>query len=196
MIGRVDWAMFIQKIYEAFDKKVNDMVYASLTTLGDAFPAARKAQFIKSGNIDADKMITLAEDVQIANNGAQVIIMGTKAALSKLSALEPVDWISEDMKIQRNTTGKVGNWMGYQLVEIPQIFEANTTNRVLSDTMLYVMPVAENKFIKLVNEGEPIIREITDSDTNIDMTIEYEYQTKMGVGVQINRLFGTYTIIA
>ena len=35
MAGKVDWAGFINKIYEAFDKKVNDMVYAAVMAAGD-----------------------------------------------------------------------------------------------------------------------------------------------------------------
>ena len=35
MAGKVDWAGFINKIYEAFDKKVNDMVYAAVMATGD-----------------------------------------------------------------------------------------------------------------------------------------------------------------
>ena len=100
------------------------------------------------------------------------------------------------MKVKRMTTGNIGMWMGYQVVEIPQVFTAGTTNRAISDTTLYIMPVVDNKFIKLVNEGDPRIREIAEPDTNMDMTMEYEYQMKLGVGVQVNRLFGVYTINA
>ena len=195
-IGRIDWGKFVQKVFEAFDNHVNDMVYGSLTGLGDVFPAAKKSQFIKTGSLDAATLLTLCEDVQVANNRAQVVIMGTKSALNKLTAIETVDWATDEMKVKRMTTGNIGMWMGYQVVEIPQVFTAGTTNRAISDTTLYIMPVVDNKFIKLVNEGDPRIREIAEPDTNMDMTMEYEYQMKLGVGVQVNRLFGVYTINA
>ena len=35
MAGRIDWAKFVQKIYEAFDKKINDMVYEAVMSAGD-----------------------------------------------------------------------------------------------------------------------------------------------------------------
>ena len=40
------------------------------------------------------------------------------------------------------------------------------------------MPVADNKFIKIYNEGEAMLKEVSDSSTNMDMTIEYEFQKR------------------
>ena len=56
------------------------------------------------------------------------------------------------------------------------------------------MPVADNRFIKIYNEGESQIREVNDSATNMDMTIEYEYQMKMGVATIIGKKFGMWTM--
>ncbi len=41
------------------------------------------------------------------------------------------------------------------------------------------MPVADNKFIKIYDEGEAQVKEVSDGNTNMDKTIEYEYQQKM-----------------
>ena len=54
------------------------------------------------------------------------------------------------------------------------------------------MPLADNKFIKIYDEGEAQVKEVSDGDTNMDKTIEYEYQQKMGVATIINRKFGQY----
>ena len=188
--GRVDWAAFIQKVYEAFDKKVNDMVYAALMGIGANLAAS--TQWNKIGTLDKDTLIELIEDVQAAN-GTEVIIMGTKSALSKLTALSDTNWISESMKDERHTTGRLGIWEGTRLVEIPQVFAPNDTNTKLVDnTRLLIMPVADNKFIKIYDEGDAQIKEVTDPQILQDMTIEYEYQQKMGVSVVANRKFGTY----
>lgn len=58
------------------------------------------------------------------------------------------------------------------------------------------MPVADLKFIKLVNEGDTQISQITDKDTNVDMTYSAEMQTKLGVAVLLNSAFGVYDIDA
>lgn len=56
------------------------------------------------------------------------------------------------------------------------------------------MPVSEEKFIKVVNEGDTQLMTIADKDTNMDMTYEYELQTKLGCGVMLNGVFGCYDI--
>lgn len=188
MAGKVDWAGFINKIYEAFDKKVNDMVYASLM----AAEAEPTTQFNKTGALVKDTLITLVEDVQTAN-GVEAVIMGTKTALSKLTALGDTNWISDAMKQERHTMGRLGLFEGIRLVEIPQSFAPNdTTTKLVSNTTLLVMPVVENKFIKIFDEGDAQVKEVSDGKTNMDKTIEYEYQQKMGVATIINRKFGTY----
>lgn len=197
MSGRVDWSGFIQKIYEAFDKKVNDMVYASLMAAGDKLP--NKSQFAKTAplsNDTRDTLIELIEDVQAAT-GNEVVIMGTKAALSKLTALSDVNWISQSMKDERHTTGRLGLWEGTRLVEIAQSFAPNdTSTKLVDNNKLLIMPVADNRFIKIYDEGDAQVKEVSDGSTNMDMTIEYEYQQKMGVATVIGKYFGVWTIAA
>lgn len=195
MAGKVDWATFVQKIYEAFDKKVNDMVYAAVMASGSKVLPAD--QFNKTGELGSttkEEFLTLIEDVQAAT-GDEVVIMGTKTALSKLNTMTDVDWISASMKEERHTTGRLGIWEGVRLVEIPQAFAPNDTKTKLVDNKkLLIMPVADNRFIKIFNEGEAYIKEISNGDTNMDMTMEYEYMLKMGIATIIGKKFGMWTI--
>lgn len=192
MAGRVDWATFVQKIYEAFDKKMNDMLYSAVMAAGEKI--VPQDQFVKTGALTTEKVVTLVDDIQRAT-GEEVVIMGTKAALAALNALEDIQWVSESMKDERHTTGKIGVFMGIKLVEIPQAYAPNTTSSTLVDNKkLLFMPVGENKFIKLYNEGDAQIKEVSDGTTNMDMTMEYEYQMKMGISTIISKLFGVWTL--
>ena len=178
MAGRVDWAGFVQKIYEAFDKKINDMVYAAVMAAGEK--VLPSTQFNKTGTLSSttkDEFMTLIEDVQMAT-GDEVVVMGTKSALAKLSAMEDITMFE-----------------GIRLVEIPQRFANNDTSKKLVDnTKLLIMPVADNKFIKIYNEGDAQIKEASDGNTNMDKTNEYEYQIKMGVATIIGKRFGVWTL--
>ena len=99
------------------------------------------------------------------------------------------------MKDERHTTGRLGMFEGIRLVEIPQRFANNDTSKKLVDnTKLLIMPVADNKFIKIYNEGDAQIKEVSDGNTNMDKTIEYEYQIKMGVATIIGKRFGVWTL--
>lgn len=192
MAGRVDWSTFVQKIYEAFDKKVNDMLYSAVMAAGDKI--VPQSQFVKTGALTTEAVITLVDDIQRAT-GEEVVIMGTKSALAALNALEDIQWVSEDMKDERHTTGKIGVFMGIRLVEIPQAYAPNTTSSTLVDNKkLLFMPTGDNRFIKLYNEGEAQVKEVSDGTTNMDATMEYEYQMKMGLATIIGKLFGVWTL--
>lgn len=193
MAGRVDWAKFVQKIYEAFDEKVNSLVYEAVMAAGSQVLPAE--QFNKTGTLTTEGLLQLVQDVQTAT-GDDVVIMGNKVALSKVGALVDSNWISETMKDERNTLGSIRRWEGVTLAEIPQTFKRGTTTPIDAgaNNRLLIMPLADNKFIKVYDEGDARIREIADGDTNMDMTMEYEYQQKMGVGTMIGKKFGVWTI--
>ena len=197
MTGRVDWAHLVQRIYEAFNKKINDILYEAVMAAGDKI--VPQAQFVKTAPLSADTkdtLLELIEDVQAAT-GNEVVIMGTKSALSRLSNLTEVAWISDAMKQEKHTTGRVGLWEGTRLVEIPQAFAYNDTSKKLVDNnKLLIMPVGDNKFVKMYNEGDIQIHQDMDGDTNMDKTYEYEVQRKMGVATIIGKKFGVWTITA
>ena len=199
LTGAEDFATFVTKLYEAVDKFVNESIYQAMISASAQLPggATSSGQWVKTGALtDAEKAVfmQLIEDVQMAT-GMDVVIMGTKTALSRLEGIQNIDWVSEDMRVQRNTTGRIGYFEGIRLVEIKQGFRLNdTTNRLVDDKQLLIMPVGSNKFIKMVNEGQPEMRQVNDNTTNLDMTYDYRYMWKMGVAVQINLLFGVYNI--
>ena len=196
MAGAIDWNELINKVYEAIDKKFSSMIFSTFKTIQNYLPAG--GQWSKSSQLNAqtlDTFLQLLQDVETAN-GSEVVIMGTRFALAKLTKLEDVNWISDDMKKERNTLGRVGYFMGYKMVEIPQVFADNdTTTRLVDNDYLYIMPVADNKFIKVFDEGDMLVKQVTDNTVNTDMTYDYMVQYKMGIAVVIGRMFGVWHIL-
>ena len=198
--GLEDFATFITKIYEAIDRFVNEAIYQALMDAAEKLPggASGAGQWVKTGALDENSrgtLIQLVEDVQMATGANEVIIMGTKSALTKVTGLQNVDWISNEMKNERHTTGRMGIWEGIRLVEIKQGFAlGDTTKKLVDDKVLFIMPVMDNKFIKLVNRGEDQLREVQDKTLNQDMTYDYRYMFQMGVGVLINLIFGEWIL--
>lgn len=170
------------------------MLYAAFDSAGTYIP--NQSQWNKSGALVKDTLLTLIEDVQAANPGKEVIIMGVKSGLAKLDALADTSWISDSMKEDRHNLGRQGIWEGIRLVEIPQHFAPNdTSSKLVNAKKLLVMPVdPENKMVKLFDEGDAFIKEISDGTINMDATIEYEYQRKFGVGVIFCKYFGVWTL--
>ncbi len=200
LTGLEDFATFITKIYEAIDRFVNEAIYQALLTAAEKLPggASGSGQWVKTGALEDNTratLIQLVEDVQMATGAGEVVIMGTKAALSKVTGLQNVEWITDEMKTERHTTGKIGMWEGIRLVEIKQGFALNdTTKKLVDDKRLFVMPMMDNKFIKLVHAGEDSMREVQDKTLNQDMTYDYRYMFKLGVGVIVNLIFGEWIL--
>lgn len=185
--NRIDWAAFINKMYEAFDNKINTLLYGAFMNIDSALPAG----YAETGTLTLQKAVDLAEKVR-TGTGHDVTIAGTRSAISALMALTPSGWISEDMKNQRNTTGLVTYFEGIRTMVVPQVFTYGTRNFALDNKKLIFLPETDNKFIKLVNEGDSQYYESTDPATNLDMTVEAEYMAKLGVATVVGVDFGTY----
>lgn len=194
LAGRYDWAKLTDQCAAAFVRKIQNDIYAEMMNAGKKLPA----QFQGTGALSAatkDKLDTLLEDVSLANDGAQVVIMGTRTGLQQFQKLMDVDWITDDQKRDVATMGRLGYYGPYTLVELPQRFALNdTTKKLLDPKTLFIMPQVEDKFIKFVDVGETEIYEVNEKGARMDDTMKYEVQRAMGVGVQIGRYFGVWQI--
>ena len=190
--GAEEFAKFVTKMYEAYDRYVKNALYDAMV----GYATSLTGQFKKTGSITAENLNALCDLVSTAT-GYPVMIMGTKTALSNVIGLQNAQYISDAMKDEHYRTGTLGMWEGKELVEIPQVFEKGKVGAYkIDNTLLWVMPVADLKFLKLVNEGDTQLRAITDKDTLMDMTYEQEIQTKLGVAIMLNSAFGVYDIDA
>ncbi len=194
LAGRYDWAKLTDQCAAAFVRKAQNDIYAEMMNAGKKLPA----QFQGTGALSTttkDKLDTLLEDVSLANDGAQVVIMGTRTGLQQFQKLMDVDWITDDQKRDVATMGRLGYYGPYTLVELPQRFALNdTTKKLLDPKTLFIMPQVEDKFIKFVDVGETEIYEVNEKGARMDDTMKYEVQRAMGVGVQIGRYFGVWTL--
>lgn len=194
LTGRRNWTDFIQAVTDAFKKKVQGELYTAVMGASTKIPAS--TQFNKTGALVKDTLDTLIEDVSAANNGAEVVIMGTKTALKKLNALADVDWRSYSQKEAVANTGILGTYEGTALLEIPQRFADNdTATKLVDNTALLIMPMVDNKFVKFVDYGETTL-EVTEAGDTMNDQQTYEVQRRMGIGVVITKYFGKYTVNA
>ena len=176
------------KMQESIQKDIDARVYSAFNGAGTYLPSS----FQESGSFDKDTMLELVSKVQIASQRT-VRIAGTKQALAKLDSAIASQWISNEMKNEKHTTGRIKVWEGINTVEIPQTFTRGTYDFKVDDNVLYVLP--ENyRPIKLFFEGDTRSRELGEKDTD-DMSIDYQIQTKLGVGVVFDSLFGVYTVV-
>ena len=187
--GLITVAELVAAMQAAMQRAIDDRVYTAFNGAGTYLPAALQV----TGSYDAGQMRTLIQKVQV---GAQknVILAGTKTALSNIATGINANWISNSQKEEMATTGAVmvNTGFGVPAVEIPQTFIRGTYNFKVNDNVIYVLPDNE-KFIKVYFEGDTRARDLSEIITH-DQTIDSQVQTKVGVGVAFSNVFGKYTI--
>lgn len=200
MVGQLDWASLIDHISDAFVKKVQELAAAQIATLKTQLPAAVKGSgTLNSTNKPAfDKVI---QKVSSANDGAEVIIMGSKVALKNITAIADINWGAKDQRDFMMNTGTIGIYEGTRLVEIPQRYSDKSlsdASALIDDDELLIVPVGyDAKPIKFVDEGDTEVTSVEEkgeSNGRWDDLMSYEVQRRMGAGVVIGRLIGAWTI--
>ena len=141
-----------------------------------------------------DDIITEVETI----NGCAAVIVGTKTALKSLNALTDVNWRSLSQKESVAASGRLGTYEGTEMIEIPNRYlDRSLTTKAFSDKTLLILPVIEDKFVKVVDQGETEIYQITEKgeeNGRWDDVMKYEMTRGFGVGVQLGRYFGIWTL--
>ncbi len=199
LVGQEDWTKLIDAITKAFVVMTQNLIFAEILEAPKKLPV--QTGFVETGALNATnrkKFNKVLQNVSVANDNAEVVIMGTMVGLQELENLIKVDWISSSQKEDVASMGRLGNYGRYRLVEIPQRFAKNdVTKDMYNDNILWVFASGDNKMVDMVDVGETIIDEITDrgeSNSNIADLMKYEVQRELGVATRLGRYFGQWTI--
>jgi hypothetical protein len=109
-MGLEDWAKFITKVYEAYDRYIKNTVYDTMI----GYATALTGQFKITGSVTAENLNELCDLVSTAT-GMPVMIMGTRTALTNVTKLQNSTYISDTMKDEHYRTGTLGMWEGKEL---------------------------------------------------------------------------------
>ncbi|HLG28306.1 MAG TPA: hypothetical protein VI423_11015, partial [Paenisporosarcina sp.] len=164
-------------------------VAASFASGATNLPAA----FKKSGAYDEALLLDLVSHVEAIAGSAYVV--GTKKALARVTAGANVALYSELMKNELASTGRVANFNGMTLVQLPAVHKANSFDFAYDDDQLLVLPANDDRFIKIVFEGDDMIKQTTEATENQDMSLEHKFLTRFGVKTVFSSLFGEYKFI-
>ena len=115
-----------------------------------------------------------------------------------MNALTDVNWRSLSQKESVAASGRLGTYEGTEMIEIPNRYlDRSLTTKAFSDKTLLILPVIEDKFVKVVDQGETEIYQITEKgeeNGRWDDVMKYEMTRGFGVGVQLGRYFGIWTL--
>ncbi|WP_252225056.1 MULTISPECIES: hypothetical protein [unclassified Clostridium] len=191
MTGRMDWAELAIKVDKAIAKHKSQFVAKVFKSAVDGLPT----NFSYTGSYNKVEIQKVINHVAGANEGQTLTLVGTKGALNKLQDLTDVK-ISNEMANELHDVGFLRRWSGYNCVELPTSFEANSISNFIFDNDTIYILASDTKPVKIVNEGEVIVAETDDITSNQDMTKDFAIIWKMGGVAIFNRLFGVLDITA
>lgn len=201
LIGQEDWTKLVDAITKAFIVKIQELIFAEILEAPKKLPV--QSEFVQTGALDTahrKKFNKILQNVSVANENADVVIMGTMVALQELENLIDINWLADSQKEEKASIGRIGHYGRYTLIEIPQRFARNNvTKNMYSDDILWIFASGadNNKMIDMVDVGETLIEEITDRGTansNIADLMKYEVQREFGVSTRLSKYFGQWTI--
>ena len=197
ILGDVDWATWVSNIARSYEAMIEEQCFAQLGAAVTALPAMFKG----TGTLDSTNkgdFDDIVSAVSAANNGAEVVIIGDKLALSKISGMADVNWAAKDQRDSVMNTGNIGIYEGTRLITLPNRFTDKTLSQyVIERDKLYILPVIGDagKFIKMIDEGDTEIFEHMEKDEKYVSDIQtYEVQRRMGWAIVLGRYFGYWDI--
>lgn len=197
VLGRIDFTRLTDKISEAYIQDIKQKVFTEF--YGAAAKLPNPTQFVKSGTLSAATKANfdeLLENVQMANGGAEVVIVGTKTALKKLNDLTDVNWRAPSQKEAVAAMGRLGDYEGTALMEVPQRFALNdVTQKLIPNNKLLIFARGTDKMIKVTDRGEVQIVDRGQNKAELaDDFHTYEVQREYGVGTMLTQYFGQWTL--
>lgn len=193
MLGRADWGTLVAHLNAAVEKFIQEKVYAEFALIVNAIPAAYK---VVSNEPTKEAILKAVRNVQMVSGASDVMLVGTKLALSALPEVE-----TEAVQNELHQTGALRVFQGIPLVELPQAikdyaqFYANQEQGLLiDDKVIYILPNNIGKPIKMIVEPELI--DINESGVRVDDTIEFAVRFSFGLAVLTGRALGVIKLQA
>ena len=197
MLGKIDWAELIDRIYRSIDDYRYSELYTAFMSMDKSLPTDMILDTPLTEQTK-DNVVDLIEAVK-AVTGRDVLLVGTKSAILKLQRTVNYNMFSDAMKDEMHQRGSLAMWEGYDCLALDRVNKTGTRESVFSaedNKKIFILPVDPDfKPIKRVNAGEVIYTEAnTTGSENMDMTMTGDVRYQEGIGVVINELFGEIKI--
>lgn len=191
--GKIDWASFVDKMYESIVKFRYEALYTAFTSMDSSLPSDMKLSTPVT-EATKDTIIAQCEAVSAAT-GCEVMLVGTKVAISKLQNTVNYNMWSDEMKNERYQNGILGKWEGYETLALPRVNKTGTRTEATDNTKIFIVPVDPSfKPIKHITSGEVFVFESGMDGMKKDMTIDTEIAFQEGIAIVINQLYGVIEI--
>lgn len=199
VLGQEPWDKLVESIAKAYMNQMQEEIASQIDNVASKLPVTGN-QFINTGALTAsskDAFDEIVSNVAAANDGAEVIIMGTRLALKKINGIADVDWAADAQKDNMMMLGNIGYYDSNRLVAIQNRFKDRTyTTKTFSDKKILILPIvndAGGKFVKVLDQGELTLERLERGDYLSDIQT-FESQRRYGVATVIGRQIGIWTL--
>lgn len=184
--GVFDMGNFALKIARSFAAYIFLKAVKGMTQATTAYGAA-----YKTNGVTPTLWGTLKQRVEAANGGMGVVAIGTAVALSNVSLSGNYQvQIGEEM----NKVGYLDQYLGTPLIGIHNVLIPGTTNTsadlALPDDVIYMVPVAGARPVKILFEGEQISVAFNPDNTS-DRRYGISIEMRVGVAAICGVKYGT-----
>ncbi len=192
LAGRVDFNTLVDRISRSFTRNMRNEILATLEGVTSSTVGLNET-YVKTGSFAAATLRELIAHVEAAT-GENATIIGTKTGLAKIRDNDPnaVALASASAKEDLYNLGYFGKFDGTPMVSMRQAHKVGTDTFAINDNKIYVL-AGSDKPIKMVTEGEGLMIS-TEAFNNADLTQEYLYGEKYGIGAIFNQKMGIYTM--
>lgn len=200
MAGQENWDKLVSTLAKSFIMKQQVEIYNLAMNAATKLPVT--TGFVGTGAFSAtvkDQVDDIIQNVSAANDGAEVVAIGTHNALKQFTKLGDVDWASHGMKDDIAAMGRLANYEGTELIEVPQRFaDKSLTTKLFDDKkILFLAKGVDNKLIDMFTYGETEINEIAEKyeqNGRYDHLGKYQIEMSWGMAVRVKRMFGQWTL--
>ena len=149
LLGRADWSGLVARLNEAVEQFIAEKVYATFAVVCNNLPT----QFRHAGAYNRKAIMEKVQAVKMASGAASVTLVGTQVALEYL---QDAELMNDDRKNELYNNGRLGKWMGIDLIELPNSFKQGTalTKKVMQDDVIFIVPNNVGKPVKMIVEPE------------------------------------------
>lgn len=186
LAGQIDFNDLIELVTNAMTNSLRADAVIALNGITEN-TAGLNADLVKTGSYDESALLKLCERVE-AETGKTAKILGSLTALRKIETAV----VSTEAENHMYNFGFYGKFNGIDMIRANQMFTPGTKDFLLKEDTIYVF-AGDNKFIKVVNEGEGYLETVSGM-TRADNGQEVIYTQGMGAGIVCAEAIGVYTM--
>ena len=180
--GRIQFSELTGLVMEGMDEFIYREIAKSLAAVAQGLPRYQRAEVAGFDEATMDELLALADCY------GRSAIYCTFEFASKM--LPQQNWVSDDMKNRLWADGWLGNYKGHNVIILPQsVVDETNTQKVIDPSQAYIMPVGQDKPVKIVFEGPTAVRTVEDND---DWSTDFQTYKKFGVATFFNNFIFCY----